>query len=692
MKHRKKGGMFSLFGKSKLPETAVTPENMKGLLEANSEHGSETNSNSNSNSNSTLNRTLNRNSTRNSTLNRNSNHEASLRNAVTIRNTNLAVPENSPINTVPVSSVPDQPPSITVRPDGPSRNNIMKMLTMPEKKPVYTENPMIMTPDAPTIYKPLIQPNQNIPPTIQKLLESSIYRVKYGSYLLDVNVQDKSYIPVKELPNQYSLFHVVGEHGVLSEENARTTSGNDAKKYEEKYQRFDGIIEVNSVSTSPVMVTQLTVLPCLQELKKGDRYGVKYVSSVYSTEQEQEPGYWNPMNHTITHLVSGTATGVGGSKMFNQLWGSDRVISNKISKNGMLIIPNCSPYGFNINGCKKITCSQKWSLYTQYFLNAPGFKNDGVMILTTHHNRMRDRKEEQGILPIKKQEKDEQKKGYANLFMVRISFVKENGNVTFDHQVIQPGFPDKGSHTNPSPDDKYSYIKDANDIDFSWVEQGIREGLAKVEDKKGHILVVRHANSGHNLPTEVKNQNQRLDSILTPLGMTQSLCAGSYGFNCVLKQGNLTHMTLESFLKGKFILPACSFLQRTQHTCMLLLQGAGVSFSNEMLKSLKYLNNQAQIRFLSMNTPFGSFMEYAPLKENPVPYVRSLFNKFVQETMLQNSIKDKKLGIYLNQPTLDSERMNHERKVNPSNPSLFTRKQMGGKKRRRLSRKVRSRN
>jgi hypothetical protein len=508
------------------------------------------------------------------------------------------------------------------------------------------------------------------PLPITRILAQNIYRVKYGPHLLTVNAVDGGWTKYTEPKTANAMFHITGEH-----EDSRvvmTFPFTDAplnKLKELEYQRFRGILAENI--ESPVgQVTQLSVLPCLQELKKGDVMGAKKMSNYYTTEQEQEPGEWDPIEYKTTHLKSRTSAGVGGSTLFNQYWvsGIPKAVVTRINKHGLLTIPN--EYTKSFTTCKELTRVKKWEMYTKYCIKDKVDKVENVLILTTHHNRMRDASK--GILPFKYSSLYSKligkQRAYANLCMIRISFIKDGNTIRFDKQVMQKGFPDKGSFESMTPKDPYIYIKDAKDIDFTDVEKGIEQGLTGIETITGHILVVRHANAGHNKPTNEKDQNKRLDSILTPLGMTQALCSGSYGFECTFN--NTPYTSLGHFLKNKKIIPACSFLQRTQLTCMLMMQGEGVVLSKTMLRSLRYMMNQAQIRFNAMNTPFESFDTYSPLSDASCPdYVKELFKKIKRECELQTAIRNKQLGDYLeklefgpylNNAILDSDLINHE--------------------------------
>ena len=481
---------------------------------------------------------------------------------------------------------------------------------------------------------------------------------------MEVDVKEKEYVFYDEPKTKdYAyMVHVHGEHvisRIVLESGLKDAPLEQLK--ENVYKAFNGILDLSPVVDEKI--TQMVLLPCLQEIKK------------WFIEQEQQPGYWDPFEQKMYHLTSKEPYGFYGSSLFNKYWtrpekDDETVNKNKpfgidnqiVKKQGILKIP----YFEGFSSCKTISRTKKWALYTRYFMENMK-DNDGVFIITTHHNKMRDKL--QGILPILKDvdeedkprtcaqkggsfpyffKKKKKKKGYANLFILRISFEMVDGNVTFHYEVLQRGFPDKGSFENSdTSDDKYTYIENYEDIDFEEIEAGIKEGLKGYANKRGHILMVRHANAGHNDPTNC-GFYERLDSITTPLGITQALCAGSYGFECNIqsREGTTTYKSLGEFLHGKQIIPACSFLQRTQHTCLLLLHAAGVQLSNPMLKSLRYLNNQAQIRFIGMGKQIDSFMDYSPLKEKD-ENVEKIFYRVVHEMGVQMAIQNQTLFQYL---------------------------------------------
>jgi hypothetical protein len=218
---------------------------------------------------------------------------------------------------------------------------------------------------------------------------------------------------------------------------------------------------------------------------------------------------------------------------------------------------------------------------------------------------------------------------------------------------------------DPDNSQKYIYIIDAKEIDVEEIEAGITEALMFYMDAQGHILVIRHANSAHNDPINI--QYDRLDPFVTPLGVTQALCAGSYNFKCQHPEGGY-YSSLGEFLKEKKIIPACSFLQRTQHTCLLLLQGSGVTLSDPILKSLQYLNNQAQLRFISTGKDTSLFENYSPLKDKD-PNITSIVDRIKNEIELQKAIKSLSLYQYLKPETPNSMKMDTQVK-NYQNDSM----------------------
>ena len=376
------------------------------------------------------------------------------------------------------------------------------------------------------------------------------------------------------------------------------------------------------------------VLPCLQELKTS--------GTLLGNEKEQQI---DKKNDT--------------SNLFDAYWSGNNVTpDSNMTKNGLLTIPDCSTFGFNLKNidylnsrnyknittplttrfnsgkipeCGDFSCSQKWSIYTN-FLKDKCIDGKNVALLVTHHNRMRD--STQGLIPFKKYFfKKNPYNAYANNFCLKIS-IKDGIPI---YSLFFKGFPDKGEFENcyDENEQKDAYeIESDNDTNNDYVLRGYtggknRGGFFKKKYKyfcnedigtfidielitkvitdaninnNLDIYVIRHGNSLHNKPVEVSSQNDRLDSSLTPLGMYQAKELGNY-FISVLNNAN--------------IILCCSFLQRTQLTGLLLLYYAGLGsvMSKEMINGMIYMLDEAIIRYSKAQNGFDptKFLGYSPL-------------------------------------------------------------------------------
>jgi hypothetical protein len=384
------------------------------------------------------------------------------------------------------------------------------------------------------------------------------------------------------------------------------------------------------------------VLPCLQELKTfGTQLG-------YEKEQQ---------------IFKDNDT----SDLFDAYWsGNIQTPDNNMTKNGLLTIPNCSAFGFNLENIdylnsrnyKKITtlnrkipecgdfsCSKKWAIYSK-FLKEKCVTDKNVALLVTHHNRMRD--STQGLLPFKKSfYKKNPYNAYANNFCLKISIIQ--GVPTYS--LFFEGFPDKGEFENCSDvvttvntsNAEYNTVNDDDDDVTEGEEEDGGVGGGKVQyrggkkkykyfcntdietylntelitkgitdakiDKNLDIYVIRHGNSLHNKPVSAEDQLDRLDSSLTPLGMYQANELGGY-------------FKSQGVFNNANIILCSSFLQRTQLTGLLLLFYAGINLNSTMSNMsngmIEMLDN-AITRYSSQVGKYGfdptKFLGYSPLGE-----------------------------------------------------------------------------
>lgn len=110
---------------------------------------------------------------------------------------------------------------------------------------------------------------------------------------------------------------------------------------------------------------------------------------------------------------------------------------------------------------------------------------------------------------------------------------------------------------------KYKYCgfqnkDDVKTIDTYDIQLALKELKDKLKGKNINVFIVRHGNSLHNKPLNIKNGEQ-LDSCLTPLGMFQAYTLGNK-----IKQ----YFNNPRNMNSHPILCLTSFLRRTQHTCL----------------------------------------------------------------------------------------------------------------------------
>jgi len=360
------------------------------------------------------------------------------------------------------------------------------------------------------------------------------------------------------------------------------------------------------------------VLPCLQELKTSASY----------TLNEGEQQMYNLY---------------GTSDKFDKYWsGTSKEDPDDImTKSGLLNIPNCSAFGFNstttsdsnsntISGriednedlstteCKNFSRDKKWSIYAKFLADKCEEVKNNVALLVTHHNRMRDKDVDQGLIPFKE---GSPYNGYANNCCLKISITK--GKITDEgYSLFFSGFPDKGKFTcdnndvvqKGGGDYKYFCSKDQEKftdiIDTTLITKGINDAnIDKTIDID--IYVIRHGNSLHNKPVEA--WFGRLDSSLTPLGMYQAKVLGK---------------EFEPILTNNINIILCtSFLQRAQLTGLLLLKNANIKFNDTMENGVEKLMYEAMKRYVDKKGKnVDIFKNYNPANED-----FDVFNKYFND-------------------------------------------------------------
>lgn len=379
------------------------------------------------------------------------------------------------------------------------------------------------------------------------------------------------------------------------------------------------------------LIVEMTVLPCLQELKT--------IGTQMGYELEQQPGIWDPQSGTIKEFSLKSEE--KSVDVYNKIWnGKNSEPIDKyptmdlpidLTKNGVLNIPNMREYGFT-GKCKELTCTQKWEMYTHYLLdtfnivdnvsaNAAANSNPPAGFIFTHHNRMSSNDPMQGILPLKdKGFLRSGEFGYANNFCIRLRI--HNGKV--ECIIIHPGFPDKGKYEEEfdfekiSGGGKYLYVTKNDNINLKLVEDGILAGMdAYIKGKFLNIkqinmdmYVIRHGNSLHNKPLSLESQAKRLDAILTPLGILQAQTLGEY-----LKLKGIFGQDKNKNENGPYkkIFIGCSFLQRTQMTALCVMDYAGVELNSSCKALLESMKQQAYARYMDSRPEENLFDEYDPV-------------------------------------------------------------------------------
>lgn len=398
--------------------------------------------------------------------------------------------------------------------------------------------------------------------------------------------------------------------------------------------------------TQNYVFPNIYVLPCLQELKQYAGIGRHF-----NKELEQQPSTWDNSQKTQQPLFPGILTGSqNASDEFDKYWSGNRYLTGslkkddpRVTKNGLLEIPDFSPYGFYSRirtiGCSSFTCSQKWSMYTQFLYSKFSEEsvprgNSNIALLVTHHNRMRSSNDNNALIPFKSKDFN----AYANNFCLKIDVQKSTQQVQFS--IFFSGFPDKGAFVQECKDKSkldaiirqmgggdYKYICEPTNgfnidqfIDTDRIRKGILEGLTKMEQSTDTITiyVIRHGNSLHNAPVKIKDKMMRLDSSLTPFGMFQADLLGKFLAREIRQNSN--------------ILLCTSFLERTQLTGLLVLEAAGITLPSVMMDGLVSMKERAFIRYIraavAIKKKFSSVLQ--TLKSTPSPELeKKLSKKFI---------------------------------------------------------------
>ena len=351
---------------------------------------------------------------------------------------------------------------------------------------------------------------------------------------------------------------------------------------------------MNFFNNNPEISDNIYVLPCLQESKKS--YGI------FRTEYEQEPSKWE--NNQVKPLFDKDAY-----KNFEKYWSGNDLnnISNDISKNGLLYIPNFSQDSHNFKDpkdiCKNMNCFIKWSIYTKFLCKKFDKMNQSknVAIIVSDLNTTDD----QGLLPIISEgllSPSRKTMKYNNNFCLKIEIDPGINNITVKFDVFFPGFPDNNSdNTNVNGILERIHTTTIRDSITNTLLNDVRTTFDERKyscSKPMTIFVIRHGNSLHNEPLKVSGTNS-LDSSLTPLGMYQAKILADQ-----FKQANV-------FSNSNVIL-CCSFLQRTQLTGLLLLDYAGLSIGNNMKTGLDEMKRQAIMRYNNISKDPRIFETYPP--------------------------------------------------------------------------------
>jgi len=381
----------------------------------------------------------------------------------------------------------------------------------------------------------------------------------------------------------------------------------------------------------------LYILPCLQERRQNFMNTTKSNLSILSKIEKEQEGSIIDNNGNIKPIDPDRNT----SDVFNDVWigkkdqstgqnmSIDNVLKNKGDNRKGLIAPNLPTFETN---CKDIDTSRKWEMFGNFAKD--NLQDGGTLMLITHHNRMRGftNNDPQALIPLNASSKC---KSYANNVCFRI--VIDNDQPLPDDKIKitipYAGFPDKGGFdTNCKIDscDKNGCNKTTGggnnyccddsitigDINFKVVIDGLNKCNIT---KKTIIYIIRHGNSLHNKPLDIKDGTQT-DSSLTYLGMYQAKILGEY-----LKNSEYNN----DFNNNNKIILGASFLSRTQLTGLSILKNILGRLPPNMEFNYDLLMKMAVNRLsnFSADNFFINGKVFAPLNNNN----KNDFRAFIDE-------------------------------------------------------------
>lgn len=383
------------------------------------------------------------------------------------------------------------------------------------------------------------------------------------------------------------------------------------------------------------MEDNLYILPCLQERRQNPIN----LSNLTVIEKEQECSIINS-NGEITPLSNPS------SELFNDVWLNKKTIDSVLKDKGDnrvgLIAPSLPQFKTE---CKNLESDKKWEMFGNFAKNK--LPNGGTLMLITHHNRMRGlydfktnifkKDDPQALFPLNPS--NETNKGnkcnsYANNICFRVEIVNNNVSITIPFA----GFPDKGvfdgkcnengsflcdengCNIKGGGDEKYCCDSNVENINLSSITYGLKS--CNIVNKTV-IYVIRHGNSLHNKPLNIKDGSQ-LDSSLTYLGMYQSKILGNY----------LKNSEYKNDFNAKLIL-GTSFLSRTQLTGLCILKNILGSLPPNMEFNYDLLMKMAVNRL--SNFTFEDFFkdgrDFSPLNNSKKEDFKNFINILTEKTI-----------------------------------------------------------
>ena len=374
-------------------------------------------------------------------------------------------------------------------------------------------------------------------------------------------------------------------------QNLKESNYNIFQKQKNQPFQFTEYSQSNLIKVSDT----IGVFPCLQELR-----AYKGVGTMTGGETEQQPAHWDPIDHTLTSIMKGVVY-TNASNDYYRYWSGNipPSIIPLLTKNGVLNIPNCIPFGLNPKGCGSMDCPSKWAMFTKYFIETKRIEKIDVMMMVAHHNRMVTSDKMQQLIPLTA-EAEGKKMRYANLFTLVVDIKKPaNEPCKIGFSVKVKGFPDKGGFPG-SKRKGYTYVDDVKYLNTEMIEKGIQSAFRLEDIFEGMITLSRHGNSLHNKPIDIQGRYKRFDSCLTPLGFLQAKIAGT---------------TLIDTFKGKKVKLVTSFLGRTQMTGSLMLQYAGATMHPDLVEFIQYMKHQSYYRFFYHDNMLKVFEGCSPMND-----------------------------------------------------------------------------